>query len=159
MWSRSPGGGPDDVPRCSAAIERRSSAVVVGQQLADLPGVEQPRPPIEGGPPDGEGPAEDLGEGGQRAVAVPEQQQWEGVEQVGGRGLTEEVHGECAVAPGAEERNQAPQERVARGEKDGQPPRDQAACGQTDDRGEDVEPVGDGVKDLAELGCLVELAG
>ena len=93
------------------------------------------------------------------AVAVAEEQQREGVEQVEGRGLAEEVHRQRAVAAGAQQRHQPPQQQVAQRQDQRDPPRDDVAQGEADDDREDVEPVGDRVEDLAELRGLVELAG
>src|SRR3954447_183405 len=152
MWSSSPitgwGAGRPVRPwvsarRWSTAIERRRPSVTVCQELAHLPGVQQAGPPVETGPPDGEGPAEDLREGGEHAVPVPEEQERERVEQVGRRGLAQEVDRQGAVATGPQERHQAPQEGIAGGQQGGHPPRDDPPGSEPDDRGEDVEPVRD----------------
>src|SRR4051794_494287 len=85
----------------SAVREPGSASVAVGHQLAHLPGVEQAGPPVEPDPPDGEGPAEDLRQGGDGAVTVAEEQEREGVEQRCRRGLAEVVDRKGRVAAGA----------------------------------------------------------
>jgi hypothetical protein len=45
------------------------------------------------------------------------------------------------------------------GQQNREPPRDDVSPGEPDHRREDVEPVGDRVEDLAELGGLVQPAG
>ena len=136
---------------------RGSGAALGGaQQLADLPGVEQPGPPVEPDAPEGEGPAEDLGELGHGALTVAEQQQRERVEQVEGGGLPEEVDRERAVPTGAQQRHQQPHQCVAQRQRHRQPPRDDVTHGQAHDHGQDVEPVGDRVEDLPQDGGLPE---
>src|SRR4051812_14286058 len=100
------GGSRVSASRATASAVREGgggTTDAVGHQLADLPGVEQSCPPVETDPPDGEGPAEDLGEGGDGPVTVAQEEQGEGVEQRGGRGLAEVVDREGGVATGAEE--------------------------------------------------------
>src|SRR4051794_25825803 len=123
----------------SAVRERRSALVAVGHQLAHLPRVEQPGPPVEPDTPDGERPSEDLGEGGDGPLPVAQEQQRERVEQGRRRGLAQVVDREGGVAPRPQERHQSPEEDVAEGQDDGDPPRNDVPVEQADDGGEDVE--------------------
>src|SRR4051812_19192095 len=113
MWSRRPvvsgRGGP--LPWVgSSTIERRCPSTAVGQQLADLPRVQEAGPPVEADAPDRERPPEDLRQGGKGAGPVAEQQQRERVEQVRGGRLAEEVDRQRAEPTGPQEGHQAPQE-------------------------------------------------
>ena len=158
-------GRPDGRRRVARGLSHRLRPRTVDggrgrEQGADLPGVEQAGPPVHADAPDREGPAERPGRRSATvAVAVAEEQQREGVEQRGGRGLAEEVHRQGAVAAGAQERHEPPEEEVARRQHQRQPERDDLAQPEPDRPREDVEPVGDRVEDRAEPGGLVEPAG
>ena len=93
------------------------------------------------------------------AVALAEEQQREGGEQVEGGRLAEEVHRQRAVAVAAQDRQEQGEQDVAADQRQGQPQRHDVADGQPDQRGQDVEPVGGRVEQLAEPGHLVPLAG
>src|SRR6478609_9498211 len=161
--SRRPASGSSDavgVPVLVSAMvgRRRRTTWGVAHQGAHLPGVEDPRPPVEPDPPPREGPPEVAGERGDDAVALAEEQQREGVEQVERRGLAEEVHREGRVAAGPQDRYEPPQQQVAQRQGDGDPPRDDVAHVEAEDHGQDVEPVGHRVEDLPQPGVLVEPA-
>ena len=83
------------------------------QQVADLDEVEDPCPPVQRRTPDGEGPAERVGDVPERVLPLPEQQQREAAEQVERRGLAEVVHRQRAVAVPAQQRQGERQQHVA----------------------------------------------
>ena len=91
--------------------------------------------------------------------SLAEQQQREGVEQVEGRGLAEEVDRQRGVAAAAQDRQQRGDEDLATEQDDDEPPRDDVAHGQAEQRRQDVEAVGRRVEQLAQRRDLAVAAG
>src|SRR3546814_1456830 len=133
-----------------SGIWNRSPRIAVTQELAHLAGVEDACPPVEADPPEREGPSEYLGEPRQVSLTVTEQEQGEGIEQVEGRRLAEEMNRQRAVATHTQERDQSLQEQVAQRQQEGHPQRHDLATSQPNDQVEDAEAIGHGVNHLAQ---------
>ena len=138
-------------------VPRRERAVL--DDPAELAEVDRPGPQVHHQPPDDERVAGRQGDRGDPAVLLRQQQHRQAVEQAERGGLAEIVHGQRGVAVAPQHRQGRGQQHVPADDQRGHPPRDEPADDEGDQRGQDVQPIGRRVEQLAEPAVLVEQPG
>src|SRR5690625_1243171 len=151
------------LPRVGAAIVRDPDVLGRGggagaDDAPELLNVEHTCPPIQADAPDRERPAEDLGESADGSGTVAQQQERESIEQIECRRLAEEVHRQGHQPVPAQNRPHQQEQHIASHKQYTEPQRNDVAQDEGDHGREDVQPVRDGIEQLAQPGDLVPSA-